>query len=482
MITYHSTRGGCPPVSFDQAVLQGFAADGGLFVPQPIARLDHDRLEQWKRLGYVELAQEVMSCFIDPGVVPKQDLNRLLEESFACFEYRDPPLVPLGSDGKNWILELFHGPTLSFKDVAMGFLIRMMDYFLERTHEHLSLILATTGDTGPAAAQAVAGSRRISCWPLFPAGMISREQELQMTTVGADNVWPVAVDGCRDGGDDLDLVVAHMFGNEQLKKRLKLSSVNSINIGRVLMQTVHYFYAYFRIVENPGEPLIFSVPAGAFGNLCGGEMARTMGLPLQFICATNKNGTLHRIFQDSIFDKRPLQQSLSSAIDIVIPYNFWRFLYLRSGADPAVVSQTLSDFERAGTVRFDHDLAEKLSRGVVSTSVSDQQTLEVMTRIFRQIGYLLDPHGAVAVCAAEQCRSRFPGDLRCVSIATAHPAKFPEVVRKALPDQQELPQAAFHPSLEKAKVAAEKVMSCSYGELEQRLVASIECSLRNAER
>ena len=469
-------------MSFAQAVLQGFAADGGLFVPQPVPRISQDRLKHWRTLGYVDLAKEVMSCYIDTEIVPKQDLSRLLEESFASFEHLDPPLVPLDNQGRNWILELFHGPTLSFKDVAMGFLIRVMDYFLDSSNDRLSLILATTGDTGPAAAYAAAGRTRISCWPLFPAGMISREQELQMTTVGAENVCPVAVHGCRNGGDDLDVVVGRLFSSEHLKKRLKLSSVNSINIGRVLMQTVHYFYAYFRIVERSGEPLIFSIPAGAFGNFCGGEIARAMGLPIQFICATNKNATLHRIFRDNVFDKQALRQSLSSAIDIVIPYNFWRYLYLRSGAKPGLVNKALFDFDHSGVVRFDNDLAGRLRRGVVSTSVSDEETLYVMADIFQRSGYLLDPHGAVAVCGAEKCRSKVPGDIPCVSIATAHPAKFPEVVRKALPADQQLPGAAFHPSLEKAKQAAIKVMTCSHGELEQRLVESIEGSLRSADR
>lgn len=479
MIMYHSTRGGSPPVPFDQAVLQGFAGDGGLFVPHPVPQLSRARLELWKSLGYVALATEVMSCYIDPEIVPKRDLERLLAASFAPFEQADPPLVSPGQDGRNWIMELFHGPTLSFKDVAMGFLIELMDYFLEKTDDRLSLILATTGDTGPAAAYAVAGKKRICCWPLYPAGMISREQQLQMTTIGAGNVCPVEVQDCRNGGDDLDVVVARLFGNEQLKKRLKLSSVNSINIGRVLMQTVHYFYAYFRTVERLGDPLVFSIPAGAFGNLCGGELARLMGLPIEFICATNKNGTLHRIFSDGIFEKSPLQQSLSSAIDIVIPYNFWRFLYFRCSGDTALVNKAITEFEHYGTVQFDDILHSKLRQGVVSTSVSDEQTLESIAHIFEQTGYLLDPHGAVAVAGAEQCRPGFAEHTPCVSVATAHPAKFPRVIEKALPTGRSLPESAFHHSIEEAKKADTKVLICTYKELERLLVNEIDASLKH---
>jgi threonine synthase len=420
-----------------------------------------------------------MGCFVDPRIVPTRDLSHLLDSSFSSFEQADPPILPLDSEGQHWVLELFHGPTLSFKDVAMGFLIRVMDYFLERDNDQLSLILATTGDTGPAAAQAAAGRKRISCWPLFPAGMISREQELQMTTIGAANVLPVGVRGCRDGGDDLDLVVARLFGDERLRKRLKLSSVNSINIGRVLMQTVHFFYAYFRIAQRFGEPLIFSLPAGAFGNFCGGEIARSMGLPIQFICATNKNDTLHRIFSEGIFVKQPLQPSLSSAIDIVVPYNFWRFLYLRSNADPEIVNRSLREVEQRGRARFDDELFKKLSQGVLSTSVTDEQTLVTMRNLHAQRGYLLDPHGAVAVTGAAQCRSKMTSSIPCVSVATAHPAKFPRVVKKALGPGAQLPEAAFHPSLEAAKHADQKVMACEYEELEARLVEEIESSLRD---
>ncbi|MGI9537635.1 MAG: threonine synthase [Desulfocapsaceae bacterium] len=478
MIMYHSTRGGSPPVSFDQAVLQGFAEDGGLFVPHPIPHLSRARLERWKSLDYVALAKEVMSCFIDPEIVPKQDLERLLAASFAPFEQADPPLASPEQDGQNWIMELFHGPTLSFKDVAMGFLIELMDYFLEKLDERLSLILATTGDTGPAAAYAVADKKRISCWPLYPAQMISHEQELQMTTIGASNVCPVEVQDCRNGGDDLDVVVARLFGDEQLRKRLKLSSVNSINIGRVLMQTVHYFYAYFRTVERPGDQLVFSIPAGAFGNLCGGELAREMGLPIEFICATNKNRTLHRIFSEGIFEKSVLQQSISSAIDIVIPYNFWRFLYFRCGADTTVVNKAVTEFERYGRVQFDDTTQSKLRQGVVSTSVSDEQTLDTIATTFDRTGYLLDPHGAVAVAGTEKCRSSFAEHSRFVSVATAHPAKFPEVIKKALPRGRQLPDSAFHHSIEEAKKAETKALICTYDELERRLVDEIDTSLQ----
>lgn len=478
MVLYHSTRGGSAPVTFDQAVLRGFAADGGLFVPQPLPHLSVQQLEEWKSLSYLDLAQELMRCYIDPEIVPDQDLESLLEQSFSEFEHQDPPLVLAGTGERHWIMELFRGPTLSFKDVAMGFLVNLMDYFLSRTDERLSLILATTGDTGPAAAYASAGKARLSCWPLYPAGMISEEQVVQMTAIGAANVHPVEVTGCLNGGDDIDLVVARLFGDDSLKSRLRLSSVNSINIGRVLMQVVHYFYGYFRTVERVGDPVVFSIPAGAIGNLCGGELARTMGLPIEFICATNKNSSLPRLFSEGVFEKKQLQPSVATAIDIVIPYNFWRFLYLRCGGDAEVVTRVTDEFESNGSVRLDSYLHQALKEGIVSVSVSDQLILDTMRDTLETTGYLLDPHGGVAVAGVESCIHHFSGEARFVSLATAHPAKFPEVIRQALPDHKELPESAFHHSIEKAKQANSYKLSFSLDELEQRLAAEIGNTLK----
>lgn len=476
MVRYHSTRGRSAPVAFDVAVLSGFAADGGLFVPQPLPRLSIQRLEEWKSLSYLDLAREVMRGYIDPAIVPDRDLEELLERSFSCFEYQDPPLVLTAEHKNHWIMELFRGPTLSFKDVAMGFLVNLMDYFLARTDERLSLILATTGDTGPAAAYATAGKSRLTCWPLYPAGMISEEQVVQMTAIGATNVHPVEVHGCPNGGDDIDLVVARLFGDDSLKRRLKLSSVNSINIGRVLMQVVHYFYGYFRTAERVGDTVVYSIPAGAIGNLCGGELARAMGLPIEFICATNKNSTLHRLFSEGWFAKKQLQPSVATAIDIVIPYNFWRFLYLRCGAKAGMVTRITDEFERNGSVHIDGQLQQLLREGIVSISVPDQLILDTMRSTFAETGYLLDPHGAVAVAGVESSAHQFPGQTRFVSLATAHPAKFPEVIRLAL--SGELPGSALHPSIEKAKRAASYGLHFSLEELEQRLVEEIGNSLK----
>ena len=207
MIRYLSTKGGIPPVNFDEAVLQGFAADSGLFVPDNIPVLNQEQLKSWSKLSYQELAFEILSLYIDRSIIPAEDLKQLLDDSYKRFEHPGIiSLLPLNDNDRVYIMELFHGPTLSFKDVAMGFLINVLDYFLQKRGQHLNIVLATTGDTGPAAAFAAADKQTIDCWPLYPRGMISDPQERQMTTLGAGNVHPIGVENCPDGGDDLDLV------------------------------------------------------------------------------------------------------------------------------------------------------------------------------------------------------------------------------------------------------------------------------------
>lgn len=478
MIQYLSTRGGISPVRFDEAVLQGVAADGGLFVPEEIPTVSREELEEMACLDYSGLAARLLRKFIDPRVIPEGDLHRLLAKSFENFA--TPETIPLVSlhDKNICVMELFHGPTLSFKDIAMGFLINTMDYFLTQKKDRLTLLLATTGDTGPAAAYASAGKKTIDCWPLYPAGMISEEQERQMTTLGAPNVHPVGVAHCKNGGDDLDVVVARMFSDTKRKTSLKLSSVNSINWCRVLVQTVHYFHGYLRAVDRIGEEVVFSVPTGAFGNLFGGYLARSMGLPVKhFICATNRNLTLHRLFTRGIFTGDALQRTVSSAIDIVVPYNFWRFLYFSSGCDSSILNICMTEFQRRGVVQFDDTLTRVMRQGFLSRSISDEDTLATMKQVYDSCGgYLLDPHGAVAVAAADRSRSDIGDDSKVICLATAHPAKFPAVVRQALGIKGDLPAAAVAHSLVEAKSRFQHVRLCDYDMLEQTLIGELQKS------
>ena len=472
MITYLSTKGGIAPADFATAVMQGYAPDGGLFVPDRIPRICAATLEKWARLDYVDLAREILARYIDPAVIPAGKLTQLLQQSFAGFSHPQiMPVVPLDAAQQLYVLELYHGPTLSFKDVAMGFLVSTLDYLLRERRQRASLLVATTGDTGPAAAHAAMGKDRIDCWVLFPNGLISPQQRRQMTTLAAPNVHAVGVDNCRDGGDDLDLVVANLFADEEFKQQVHLSSVNSINWGRVLMQTVHYFYSYFQVAREPEEKVAFAVPTGAFGNLFSGSLAQAMGLPVEaLIIANNRNAVIHNTLTSGTFARRDLTPTLSSAIDIVVPYNFWRYLYFAGGRDSRRLSRWMADFHQHGRIAFDQETLAALRQGVITAVVDDARTLQTMTDCYHRHHTLLDPHGAVAVAGAQNARQHLAPNTKIVCLATAHPAKFPEVVAQALDRPRDsLPSPATHPTIEAAARQLEYLRQGDYEYLETAL-------------
>ncbi len=478
-IRFTSTRSQIDPVGFDTAVLQGFARDGGLFVPESLPQFTTDDLKSMADLCYTDLAFYILSRFIDPAIIPASDLIALIRDSFDSFDHPDIlPLIPSPEDPSILIMELFHGPTLSFKDIAMGFLIRVMDYLLQKQNQHLNLVLATTGDTGPAAAHASMGKQTIDCWPLFPLGMVTPEQERQMTTLDAANVHPMGVKNCPDGGDDLDRVVLNLFSNKNLVKSLGLSSVNSINWCRVMVQSVHYFYGYFKACSKLGDPIVFSVLSGAFGNLFAGYLAREMGLPVTgFICATNSNKTLHRVFTTGHFLKKDLIPTLSSAIDIVVPYNFWRFLYFAANRNTEKINRWMDQFNKTGEVILDPSTLAVIQQGFSSISISDELTLETIQNMYSgQYRYLLDPHGAVAMAGAVALKATYPERTKIICLATAHPAKFPDIAARALdlgPNNEDLPRDAVHPSMDQNSQAREKVHICDLEHLETKLIQAM---------
>lgn len=478
MVSYTSTRGGIDPVEFDTAVLQGFAKDGGLFVPDTIPEIPENDLGRLSGLSYTDLAFEIVLYYINPGIIPAEDLKNLIEKSFKSYEHPElMPLVPLKKDDHILIMELFHGPTLSFKDIAMGFLINTMDYLLKKKNQHINVVLATTGDTGPAAAFASAGKESMDCWPLYPEGMISHKQEQQMTTLNDTNIHPFSVKYCKNGGDDLDIVVAGLFSKQGLKDELDLSSVNSINWCRVMFQSVHYAYGYFRACDQIGEPVDFCVPSGAFGNLFAGFLAKSMGIPIRkLICANNSNQTLHRAISTGKFVKQDLIQTVSSAIDIVVPYNFWRFLYFVSGCKTDQLTQWMESFDRDGFVQLDPGLLKIIGSWFDSCTVTDDVTLATIKQTWGEEAYLLDPHGAVALAGVRTIRDKKGSKVKTICLATAHPAKFPEIMQKALGCNQEdeLPAHAFHKTLSEAARLPENKTSCDLEQLENRLVKAMQ--------
>ena len=470
MIKYVSNKGGGEAVDFETAILDGFAADGGLYVPSELPKITMEQLKQWQALSYTELAFEVLSLFIDQTIVSSDALREILSSAYADFEHdRVIPPHRVSSRKNTYIMELFHGPTISFKDVGLSFLVGLVNFFLARKNQRLSLIVATTGDTGPATAYFTAGKSNLDAWILYPKDKITPEQERQMTCLPHTNIHPVGVSNCPEGGDDLDAVISKLYNNESFKDKVQLSSVNSINWGRVMMQTVHYVYGYLQVADTIGEPVNFSVPSGGFGNLCAGALVRKMGLPInKLVAANNSNACLHRIFSQGIFSKATLVDSASSAIDILIPFNFWRYLYFCVDQDASKIKAWMDEFNQCGEVIFDPETYASFSENFLSYSVTDEETVEVIAQIYKEEGYFLDPHAAVSISASDALKGTLAED-KLICLATAHPAKFPQVMLSAL-KCSELPPGAKHHRIEAQKNMCEKVYLCDLPHLEKSLI------------
>ena len=411
---YVSTRGGTAPMPFTDAVLTGLAPDGGLLVPERFPDVT-DRLDDWRTLSYVELAKEVFGFYVDD--IPRADLEAMVGEAFATFDH--PDVVPIVDLGEFSLIELFHGPTLSFKDVALQVLGRLFEHILARSGGRLNIMGATSGDTGSAAIHGVRGRPGIQIFMLYPNGKTSRLQELQMTTVPDDNVHCLAIDG---SFDDCQSIVKAVFGDLTFKSRYDLGAVNSMNWARVLAQMSYYIHAALRAAEPP----TFVVPTGNFGNIFAGIAVREMGVPIdRFVLATNENDILARFFQTGVYRRGPVRYTLSPSMDIQIASNFERFLYLRFGRDPERVKAFMHDFATAGEASIDGGVPDA---GIASVAIDNTVTTETIRDVYRQHGYVLDPHTAVGVAAARHATSG--ATPHC--IAAAHPAKFPESVDEAI--------------------------------------------------
>ena len=471
---YISNKGGGKRVDFEQAILDGYASDGGLYVPELLPKIKPSELEKWKNLSYKKLAFNILSKFIDRNIISSDELEDLLDKAYDTFEHDDViPFHKLKSKKETYIMELFYGPTLSFKDIGMSFLVNLVNFFLKKRKKHLSVIVATTGDTGPAAAYFIAGKSNLDGWILYPKGLITKEQERQMTTLQHDNIHSIGVYNCPEGGDDLDVAITQLYNNKSFKKKLRLSSVNSLNWGRIMMQTVHYFYGYFRVCKFIGQSINMIVPSGGFGNLCAGGLARKMGLPVKkLIIANNKNECLNRIFTKGIFSKKSIYETISSAIDILVPINFWRYLYFCVNGDVNKIKKWMNQFENTGKVKFDSETMKSYSEGFLSISVSDNETIRVIENLYAKEKYLLDPHGAVAMSGVNKLKDKL-GEEPIVCLATAHPAKFPNIIKK-INKNKSLPKAAIHSSIENAKLKNEKGYTFEYKNLYNALKNTME--------
>lgn len=403
-------------------VLGGLASDGGLYLPEEIPDV-RGMLASWRSLHYRELAVRIIELFSD---IPRRDLGPLVERSYGAFP--DAEVVRIVPVGDMHVLELFHGPTLSFKDIALQFLGNLFDQLLERSGGELNILAATSGDTGSAAIHAVRGRKHLKIFVMHPKGRISPSQELQMTSVLDDNVFNLAVEGTFD---DCQGIMKALFSDADFKKKYSLGAVNSVNWARILAQVVYYFYAAFRVMEQTGAGSVrFSVPTGNFGDIFAGYLAYKMGLPIDLlVLATNENDILTRFFSTGTYSVGSVKATVSPSMDIQVASNFERYLFYRLGGDGRRVAALMAEFARKKAFTLPPSPPDAGRTVIVAGSGNTATTLRTIRETYERTGYLLDPHTAVGACVGALHTTR---ESPMIVLATAHPAKFGATIAAAI--------------------------------------------------
>jgi len=429
---YKSTRGGVRGVSFVEAVMMGLAPDRGLLVPEQIPVVSAEVQARWKSLRFAELAFEVISLYVSREEVSESELREIVEGAYSTFRHEEvTPVADARESSGIVMLELFHGPTFAFKDVALQFLGRLFEVILRKREDagELAILGATSGDTGSSAIQGVRGREAVECFILYPEGRTSAIQEAQMATVPDENVHAIALAGAEF--DDCQKIVKTLFADGAFRSRNALGAVNSINWARILAQIVYYFYAALRLEAPP----VFSVPTGNFGDVLAGWYARRMGCPAAgLVVATNANDILHRFFQTGVYERPPhgATQTLAPSMDICVSSNFERFLYHCGRDDPEACRALMADFESTGKFVAPPDLHAVAAASMRSAKVEERDILAAIKDVHAESGYVLDPHTACGVHAARRLRDAFPAEAPLVCLACAHHAKFPDAVSRAV--------------------------------------------------
>lgn len=426
---YVSTRGSSEAVSFSEAVAHGLAPDGGLYVPTQLPDLT-DKIPAWASLDYQELAYAFLSEFATD--IEPEALHAIIARSYEKFDAVDIAPVRKLKD-KLYVLELFHGPTLAFKDFALQLLGNLYEAQIKRTGKPINVLGATSGDTGAAAIHGLLGKEGVNIFILYPKGGVSALQERQMTCTGADNVHAIGIEGTFD---DAQAIVKGAFGDRAFVGEVGLSAVNSINIARILAQCVYYLFAWFRIPENERDAVEFVVPTGNFGNILAGWMVQKMGMPAQsFKVATNQNDILYRLFTSGQYEVTEVLKSLAPSMDIQVASNFERFLYYSLGSDSNRVCAVMDAFKHFGVYQFEDFDADIFN----ASRMNDGEIPRAISQVYQDYQYVIDPHTACAFKAIDS-------GLTSVVLSTAHPAKFPETIEQAIG------VASINPTLEALKL------------------------------
>lgn len=429
---YISTRGEAPALDFHAATLAGLASDGGLYLPEQWPTLNREEMISLAGLSYAETAVRIMTPFVG-DTLSEAELRAMCEAAYGRFSHAAvTPLVQL--DDRHWLLELFHGPTLAFKDVALQFLGLLFERFLAGSGAHLTIVGATSGDTGSAAIDALAGREGVDVFMLHPEGRVSDVQRRQMTTVLAPNIHNIAIQG---SFDDAQGVVKRMFTDASLAGRFQLSAVNSINWARLMAQVVYYFYAAVRL-GAPERPVAFSVPTGNFGDVFAGYVAARMGLPVaKLVVATNVNDILHRALSQGDYSAGTVTPTAAPSMDIQVSSNFERLLFDLGGRDGRALGEQMRGFEATKAMRLTNAQREGAAALFTSARIEPAAMAEAMRWASAEAGQVIDPHTAIGLAAARA--AEIPADVPVVTLATAHPAKFRDAVERATGVRPSLP-------------------------------------------
>ena len=423
---YISTRNNKKEFDFKTVFLKGLADDGGLFIPKSLKKYSNEELQELKKLNYNQLSVEIINQF-SSDFITKDELSSLIDKSYSTF--REKEVVKISNIGSLKLLELFHGPTLAFKDIAMQFIGNLYEYYLSKNDEKINIVVATSGDTGAAAIDAIKGKNNLNIFVLHPNNRISPVQRKLMTTVEDKNVFNIAIEG---NFDDCQNIVKSMFSDLDFSKSINMSGVNSINWARIIAQSVYYFYSYFKLNK---ETVSFSVPTGNFGDVFAGYLAKKMGLPIdKLIVATNENDILHRAISKGDYVSKKVKETLSPSMDIQLASNFERLIYYVNNSDSGITTDIMKKIKQ-NSYHIDKNNLETIQQDFLSESCSEQETLDIIKNNFKDNNIILDPHTAVGVGVANKLSFN-----DCVILSTAHPCKFPNATNNAIDKHEKLPK------------------------------------------
>ena len=424
---YISTRNNKKTFEFKDVFIKGLADDGGLFIPQSPHKVDINSLIG---LEYNDLAKKIIYPFIG-DFMTEADLNKIIDKSYSVFRKKN--VVDLIKVGDRSVLELFHGPTLAFKDVAMQLLGNFYEYYLNNQNEKINIVVATSGDTGAAAIDAIKGKKNINIFVLHPHNRVSTVQRKLMTTGKDKNVFNIAVNG---NFDDCQNLVKTMFADKTFSNDIKMSGVNSINWARIIAQSVYYFYSYF-LIEDDKRPINFSVPTGNFGDVYAGYLAKKMGLPInKLIVATNQNDILHRAISKGSYEVENVTETLSPSMDIQVASNFERLLYDLNEGDDLQTIDTMKNIKEEEKHIINQEKLDKIKADFLSARMSEEEVIKTISNVYEKFKIVLDPHSAIGYGAFDKINL----DGNNIVLATAHPCKFPDAIKKAINLKEDLPK------------------------------------------